>query len=289
MPFKNLKLLTMKKNLFLIFYFLSVNIFAQEQFDCCDKTLMDMKFQIFDVYQNNNFGQKNAMTSIGSFNSWSFNLLYKGLLLGPTVTSTQANVSFPCTVDGQDYYQKVSLNKMLIGVTSRLSFGNASLGMIKEATFFEIEELGFAGNKLIQRFGAFFDFNFLFQRENNFFNRSSCSFLLQYLEKSEHLDNFFFDFNSAANLYEVNFGKFGFSPLLSFGIKKNEILLDQQYYYGCGLGFSFNKSKENKSRNNFISLVYRRTAHDFDKFFVDGLFLEINFDPYYLGIFKDDF
>lgn len=168
----------MKKNIFLIFCFLSINVLAQDQPDRCSKTVMDMKVQLFDVYQNNNFGQAKAMTSVGSFNSWSFNILYRGLPLGPTVTGTQANVSFPYIVDGQNYYRTGSLNKMLIGVAARLSFGNASLGMIKEATFFEIEELGFFANRSIERFGVFSGFNFLFQREKNFFNRTSCSFLL---------------------------------------------------------------------------------------------------------------
>lgn len=273
----------MKKNIFLVFCFLSVNVFAQDQLDRCGKTVMDMKVQLFDVYQ------KNSIANIDDFSSWSFNILYRGLLLGPTVTSVQAKVSFPYVFEGQNYCRKGSLNKMLIGVAARLSFGTISAGMIKEATFFEIKELGFLGNELIQRFGVFSGFNFLFQREKNFFNRTSCSFLIQYLEKSHDLGNLFFDFSLTSNLYEVNLGKFGFSPLLSFGVKKNEILLNQQCYYAYGLGFFFNKSKENKSRNNFLNLAYRKTSHSFNNLVVGGLFFEISFDPYYLGFFKDNF
>lgn len=279
----------MKKNIFLIFYFFSINIFAQNQLDYCGETVMDVRIQFFDVYQGGSFDQKKELINIGGFSSWGFNILYRGLPLGPTVMSNKANASFFCIVDGQDYYQTVSLNKMLIGVATRLSIGTVSLGMIKEATFFEIKDLGFAGNKLIQRFGAFSGFNFLFRRENHFFNRTSCSFLLQYLEKKKHLDNFFFDFNLSSNIYEFSLGKLGFSPLVFLGVKNNEILPDKQYCYAYGLAFFFDKSKGNKSRNNFLNLAYRRTVYSSNQAFFDGLFVEINLDPYYLGIFRDDF
>lgn len=269
----------MKAKLFQILLLVLLGGFAQANLNdsTLTKTRVDVSLKYFDIFDAHNFGQSEMKSLIGNFNSWSFNVFYEKLPLGPIVTNLKGDVGLYEMIEGVEYYRSGILNKMLIEVAGRTSIGFVYLGMINEHTFFEIEELGPPAAKRVDRYGAFFGFDILYERERAFLNKFFLSAEGEYFKvESPYAPEVSINFDMKVNFYKMRiYRNFSISPVIGFGMRDNGISLDQYPLANLGLAFNYDRAHYNLLTINYQQRVISSTDKK-----IHGIFLELNIDPY---------